>query len=1318
MPIRPAKKLLNIIWYSMAMLIVLAALIVTIGREALPHVRLGNAMLSRYLSEQVGGEAIVTDLRGQWLKLLPELTARSVDIRTAHAHIQVENLRLEVNILESLLNRSLVFNRLQVDKANVSYTQTASNNTPIDLDELWRATYLLLNKNVNISNADITLKRTNRVYRFHVQDFRVADALLSKKVYLRLTGNDKAQLTAIGVVSGETLASSRGGFYINAVGWPLQDALSATDTLPPALQAWRDAAWHAQGKLWIDWHGTNSISSFIDLSVIRPPSQQKTPDTAIASIPNGIHTKLSANWQADGTSTIDLYALRLQKQANTLPVLENVRFKIQKSKPLHIETPQLTLGSLTALAEFLPRNGLHKLLTSLHPSGSLRNVDLLWDKNKPLAQRMQLRANADEISTGAWEGVPAFTQVSGYLESGIGYGFIDLASKNGFSMFYPTVYHNPMYFKQAAGRVQWQWQAEQKTVLVGSDYLSFSGEDGEVRGNFWLHLPVEHADFHSELYMAIGLRDSKAKYRDKYLPYTLPTNLLSWLKNSIGAANISEAGFIYRGPLSGHAPLSRAIQFYANINQGDVLFDPNWPRLTELDATILVDDTDTTVSARTGKIFDTKIERATVKVSPDHPGIIINVNACAQGPANDGLRLLRETPLHKQLGDAFDTWKITQGKINTILELQIPFAKAKKPPTEDVKITLKDTKLTLQNEHLEFDKLRGELAYDTHGGLSAKNLQAKLFSFPTTFDIRSKKTPKSLTVFIKANGGASAQTIADWSRLEPLKLLTGDLGYEAELILGPFGGRDSKRIARLSLHSDMQGIGIPLPYPFTKTIAEIKPLNLQANIYRNSIQDYELKYSNELSGAFRISNGELFGGELLVFDAAQSNTGKSNKKEAATPAFKQAKLPTQAGPLRIQGTLSSGDLDDWLTVVDDYKKLTKTNTNPHTYYPEFSFNFDHVTWHNLQFPYLSLNITHGQNQWRIGFNSIQAQGNIYIHDNNSVSDIVFNILTVSTPPAAPASNAAAHAETMAADTTDAAANASKKALLDNLNFADVPSLNLRIDQLFYNTWNVGSISLKLRSSPTELHIQDLRIKGQGFSVLGNNKDNDGAQLLWLRKPHQAEQTQFRGLLHMRGKQTTLRELGFDPFIIGKNIYVSADLTWPGTPLAMTATKLNGKINTRGEKGKYLQAKPTTAMRLLSIVNIATWVRRLRLDFSDLTQDGIVFDSYKGELSFNSGVMTLSDPLRIKSPSSSMVMSGKVFLISEQLDLRLTATLPVGNNATWITALAGGLPAAAGVYLASKIFSKQLDTLSSVTYRITGSMNNPNTAFERLAKPQQ
>jgi len=125
------------------------------------------------------------------------------------------------------------------------------------------------------------------------------------------------------------------------------------------------------------------------------------------------------------------------------------------------------------------------------------------------------------------------------------------------------------------------------------------------------------------------------------------------------------------------------------------------------------------------------------------------------------------------------------------------------------------------------------------------------------------------------------------------------------------------------------------------------------------------------------------------------------------------------------------------------------------------------------------------------------------------------------------------------------------------------------------------------------------------------------------------------------------------------------------------------------------------------------VRRLKLDFSDVVNSGMAYDRIQSNMHFESGNLFLTEPLTVKTPSSKMQLAGTINLVDETLDTRLVATLPVGNNLSLWAAFAAGLPAAAGVYVASKLFEKQIDQLSSLSYSIEGPWADPKVSFQRM-----
>ncbi len=1278
MPKRIALGLLNAIWYSTALLIVLAAMLVAIGREMMPRINLDSDRLTQYLGQRLHADIAVQNLHGQWTRLLPEFSADRVTIHTAELDLTLNKLHLDVDIARSLLQRSPVFDRLEIGSAQVQYKQAENAKTQaVDVEKSWRLVYRLLSNNIRIQNIDFALQQSQQTHLLHLQDFRVEQRMFSKRVFMRLLDANDATTSVTGTISGDTLGSSSGNLYLQLQQWPLRQWLPQQSE-NTHWQHWLDAGWRARGELWLHWQGLDKADA-----VARLELTPQVKDPTDSTLPAGLAAAVSGRWQRGGETDITLEKLQLLQTDTAL--LQDVRVQAQDRQRWRLRTPALALDNMASLPALLPESLLKNLLAQLHPAGTLRNVDLQWDNSKPLTERMQLRANADTLATGAWRGVPAFTGVSGYLQSGIGYGFIDLESHDSFSMFYPQIYREPLQFRQASSRVQWQWQPEQHAVLVGSDNTKLSGEYGDARGSFWLRLPLVANAFPGEMYLAIGLRNSHADVREKLLPYTLPESLQNWLHNSIGNANITDAGFIYRGALSGHEAFSRSIQFYANLDHGEVKFHPDWPKLTALKGKVLVDDGDVRVHADSGKLYESIIDGAMVQVSQQNPGMAVLINARAHGSTEDGLRILRETPLQKTLGNTFIDWHSPQGQLNTALQLQIPLSGANLPATEDVRLTLADTQLQLQGLRLQFEGLQGDLRYESASGLNANALQSRLFKQPLTLAIRSEKSNKGLAIDVHGSGTAAVADIAQWSRLRPLQMLAGDFDYQAQLALGPFGNTAHDLIGKLQIDADMTRSALSLPAPLGKKAGDKAPLALTVNLYRNNRQDYTLNYNQQLNGTLSLRNGELFSGDIGVLAPG---------------------TPLQAGPLRIHGTLPDADLQQWLDVVSAYNRLPEADPTAPVLYPQIDFTVGNVRWRDLVFPSVTLNISHPQDAWAIQFDSSNARGQFNLYDNagntlQRMPELNLGELRIHHEKSVES------AETFGTETGAAG----------NINFADVLSMNIRIDHFIYNDMDIGRLETQMRSSPSALQFGNLQMTGPGYAVRGKDENPD-AELIWRRNADGLYQSEFHGMLHMQGDQPALKHIGADPFVRGENIYLAADLAWTGSPLDFAMPALVGRVQTHGVNGKYLQASPNAAMQAISVVNIANWARRLRLDFSDLTSDGISFDKYEGELTFSNGDMRFSKPLTVEGPSSSMVLSGISHLNSGELDLSLTATLPVSSNATWITALAGGLPAAAGVYLVSKIFGNQIENITSLTYSITGPSADPAIRFERIAAPRK
>jgi uncharacterized protein YhdP len=125
------------------------------------------------------------------------------------------------------------------------------------------------------------------------------------------------------------------------------------------------------------------------------------------------------------------------------------------------------------------------------------------------------------------------------------------------------------------------------------------------------------------------------------------------------------------------------------------------------------------------------------------------------------------------------------------------------------------------------------------------------------------------------------------------------------------------------------------------------------------------------------------------------------------------------------------------------------------------------------------------------------------------------------------------------------------------------------------------------------------------------------------------------------------------------------------------------------------------------------MKRVRLDFSDVLEPGLSFDSMVAHYRFEHGLATTVMPLRLKSSSLNLTMKGWIDFNQRQVDNDLVMTLPVADKLP-LAALVVGLPQLSGaIYIVNKLIGGELETFTSARYQIIGSLDNPEVELVRM-----
>jgi len=342
----------------------------------------------------------------------------------------------------------------------------------------------------------------------------------------------------------------------------------------------------------------------------------------------------------------------------------------------------------------------------------------------------------------------------------------------------------------------------------------------------------------------------------------------------------------------------------------------------------------------------------------------------------------------------------------------------------------------------------------------------------------------------------------------------------------------------------------------------------------------------------------------------------------------------------------------------------------------------------LEFEDASVNGGYQNSEWMIGVESDRAEGHVLISSDESAPMMIdLERLFLPTP-------------------TEAGGDA------EELDPSSLPHIQLSVRNFGVGDKRFGEANLLM-----EPQANGVKISGINANLLGLQLgDSEHETSLEWTVDNNRHQTKFDGLLRAGDIGEVMKAWQLPAILDSKEAHFFAGLSWEGRPWDISHTTMGGAMSLHLEKGRFYKS-PTGAanalIRLVGLFNFGNWVRRLQLDFSDLFEKGMSYDEMRGGLVFDRGTLTFDAPMVVKLPSGRIKMEGEANLISEEIDAELVTTLPVGTNLPWVAAAIGGLPAAAGVYLTSKVFKKQVDKLSSISYSIEGSWNEPEIQVQKI-----
>ncbi|MDF0748893.1 hypothetical protein NLU14_01460 [Marinobacter sp. 71-i] len=278
--------------------------------------------------------------------------------------------------------------------------------------------------------------------------------------------------------------------------------------------------------------------------------------------------------------------------------------------------------------------------------------------------------------------------------------------------------------------------------------------------------------------------------------------------------------------------------------------------------------------------------------------------------------------------------------------------------------------------------------------------------------------------------------------------------------------------------------------------------------------------------------------------------------------------------------------------------------------------------------------------------------------------------------------------------------------LRELEMDSWPDIDVRIANLNLGGDEAGTWSFKLRPGATRLQVQDIVGTLKSLTLNG--------ELTW-RIAAGGETTRFAGNINGESLADLGTLFGTEIPFRSKSTAIELDIDWPGRPDEFDVSGLSGSVSVRFDDGVILEGNNTAQLfRVFNLLNADTLWRRLKLDFSDLYEAGVAFDAISGKASMINGLLTLDPELQVVGPSGAFKLTGTSNMIEETLDMRMVVVLPLTQNLPLAALLMGaGAPIGGALFVLDKVLGDPLSKLTSATYSVTGSWDEPDVRLRRV-----
>jgi uncharacterized protein (TIGR02099 family) len=911
----------------------------------------------------------------------------------------------------------------------------------------------------------------------------------------------------------------------------------------------------------------------------------------------------------------------------------------------------LRAETLLPLTAFLPQKDLRGRLREIAPSGEWTEVSIAFERTQLQDPwHMQVQAKFQHAGYASVDGVPGLRGIAGSIAGNERGGQVTIDTHAGV-FHWPTQFPRSLELERLNANIYWKRTAEE--LLIASPDWQIKTRDGEIRGQAAWHQPTDGSS--PVLTLVGGIQGGNAGNARYYLPNRLiGPGALAWLNQAFLAGHL-RASLLFQGPVwnfpfrdGGGLFLARCTIEGMTLNYSD-----GWTPVENLAATAEFRNQGMSARLSSAHIGDLQLETGDAHF-PDFRSGELKIHANARGDAASALVYLRATPLNTIAEHAFSSVE-AHGPLRATVDLFLPFRDLEHRQVL-IHGSLDGASVNKAGSTIMATDVAGE--FDIDGGQVARaDIHGQLLGGVFQMLARTARNKPVTRTQLEFRGTATASALRAALSIPESMSISGQTDWRAVLKISPAPARERS----LRISSTLVGFEMKLPAPLDKSAGTPLPSWLEIQWPESAGPQGSLALGSVVSSSFAFESDPA--GMRLAH--ASMNFGGSDSGGAESQI------------VSVGGSVQRLDLGGWLRLSASGK-----DAKPLAYYMRGAkLNVAELDYLGLAFRDVSLDLAVSERSWRINVGGPNVTGAITVPSVEGSTEpwnLQFDRL---------------HFD-VAESEVSAAGGASE--IAPDVDPHTIPAVNFHARELIWGERHFGDVTGALAKQDEGVALKSLKVTAPTFTV--------SAQGEWRAKD--AGVSRIKGNLISTDVQGTLKDLGYADVIQAKSGKMEFDLTWLGAPTTAALAQVVGHVQLSMEKGQVTGLKPG-AGRVLGLASIAALPRRLALDFSDLTDKGLAFDSVHGDFELRDG-NAYTENVLLKGPAAEIGLIGRVGLKNKDYDQTAVVTGSVGNSLSIpvASALVGGPVVGAAVLLFTQVFKQPLKGLARGYYRITGSWDNP------------